>query len=54
MRGHGETLAAAPGASVYFDEPLLHYNFSKGWAEWRARHLRYAAAEAARIRSGVQ
>lgn len=53
MRGHGETLAAAPGASVYFDEPLLHYNFSKGWAEWRARHLRYAAAEAARIRSGA-
>lgn len=53
MRGHGETLAAAPGCSVYFDEPLLHYNFSKGWAEWRARHLRYAAAEAARIRSGA-
>ncbi|MGD9612933.1 MAG: glycosyltransferase family 2 protein, partial [Kiritimatiellia bacterium] len=52
MRGHGETLAAAPGAAVYFDEPLLHYNFSKGWAEWRARHLRYAAAEAARIRAG--
>lgn len=52
MRGHGETLAAAPGASVYFHEPLLHYNFSKGWAEWRARHVRYAAAEAARIRAG--
>ena len=53
MRGHGETLAVAPGTSVYFDEPLLHYNFSKGWAEWRARHMRYAAAEAARIRSGA-
>lgn len=53
MRGHGETLAVAPGSSVYFDEPLLHFNFSKGWAEWRARHLRYAAAEAARIRSGA-
>ncbi len=52
MRGHGETLAAATGASVYFDEPLLHYNFSEGWAEWRARHQRYAAAEAARIRAG--
>ena len=52
MRGHGETLAAAPGASVYFSEPLLHFNFSKGWADWRARHLRYAAAEAARIRAG--
>ena len=53
MRGHGETLASPPPAVVYFTEPLLHYNFSKGWAEWRARHLRYAAAEAARIRSGV-
>ena len=52
MRGHGETLAGAPVAAVYFDEPLWHYNFSKGWAEWRARHLRYAAAEAARIRAG--
>lgn len=52
MRGHGETLAGLPEA-VYFAEPLLHYNFSKGWAEWRARHLRYAAAEAARIRSGA-
>lgn len=52
MRGHGDTLAIEPAAAVYFDEPLLHYNFSKGWAEWRARHLRYAAAEAARIRSG--
>ena len=53
MRGHGETLASPPAAAVYFTEPLLHYNFSKGWAEWRARHLRYAAAEAARIRSGA-
>ena len=52
MRGHGETLAAAPEASVYLDEPMLHYTFSKGWAEWRARHLKYAAAEAARIRAG--
>lgn len=53
MRGHGETLAAAPRSSVYFDEPLLHFNFSKGWAEWRARHRRYAVAEAARIHSGA-
>ncbi|HPT16527.1 MAG TPA: glycosyltransferase family 2 protein [Kiritimatiellia bacterium] len=52
MRGHGETLAAAPAAAVYFNAPLRHYNFSKGWAEWRARHLRYAAAEAARLRAG--
>ena len=53
MRGHGEVLAAEPADSVFLEEPLLHYNFSKGWPEWRVRHLRYAAAEAARIRSGA-
>ncbi|MDD1422855.1 glycosyltransferase family 2 protein [Dolichospermum sp. ST_sed1] len=52
-RGHGDVLAAPPAASVFLEEPLLHYNFSKGWPEWRARHLRYAEAEAARIRSGA-
>jgi len=53
MRGHGEVLAAEPGEPVYLSEAMLHYNFSKGWAEWRARHLRYADAEAARIRAGL-
>ncbi|HQF19793.1 MAG TPA: glycosyltransferase family 2 protein [Kiritimatiellia bacterium] len=53
MRGHGETITTDPAASVYFTEPLLHYSFSKGWAEWRTRHQRYALAEAARIRSGA-
>ena len=53
MRGHGEVLAADPAESVIFDEPLLHYNFSKGWADWRVRHQKYAAAEAERIRSGA-
>jgi glycosyltransferase involved in cell wall biosynthesis len=53
MRGHGEVLAAAAADSVFLQEPLLHYNFSKGWPEWRARHGRYAQAEAARIRSGA-
>ena len=53
MRGHGDVLAAEVAESVYFEKPMLHHNFSKGWAEWRARHLRYAAAEAARIRIGL-
>ena len=53
MRGHGEVLAYKPAESVFLDEPMLHYTFSKGWADWRMRHLRYAAAEAARIRSGL-
>lgn len=49
MRGHGDVLPAEPAASVYFESPMLHYNFSKGWTDWRARHERYATAEAARI-----
>lgn len=53
MRGHGEVLAAETAKSVFMEEPMLHYNFSKGWEDWRARHLRYAEAEAARIRSGA-
>ncbi len=52
MRGHGDILAAEPAESVYFDEPMRHYTFSKGWADWRVRHQKYAEAEAARIRSG--
>ena len=53
MRGHGEVLEASPAEAVFFDEPILHYNFSKGWADWRARHRRYAAAEAERICAGA-
>lgn len=53
MRGHGDVLSTEPSESVYFDAPMLHYNFSKGWADWRARHERYAAAEAARIHGGA-
>jgi glycosyltransferase involved in cell wall biosynthesis len=53
MCGHGEVLAAEPLESVFLEEPMRHYNFSKGWADWRVRHRRYAAAEAARIRAGL-
>ena len=53
MRGHGEVLATSPSEPVFLEEPLIHHNFSKGWEEWRARHLRYADAEAARLRTGV-
>ncbi len=53
MRGHGEVLAAEPSDSVFMEEPMLHYNFSKGWEDWRMRHQRYAAAEASRIRAGA-
>lgn len=53
MRGHGDVLASEPENSVFLSEPMLHYTFSKGWADWKARHRRYAAAEALRIREGL-
>ncbi len=52
MAGHGETIPAAPASAVYLRAPMLHYSFSKGWAEWEERHRRYAAAEAARLARG--
>ncbi len=52
MRGHGDIVDAPAEAAVFLMEPLLHYAFSKGWAEWRERHHRYAAAEAQRILKG--
>lgn len=53
MRGHGDVLDRESLDSVVLKEPMLHYNFSKGWADWRARHLLYAASEAHRIRAGL-
>lgn len=52
MIGHGEVVVAPPERAVYFGAPMLHYPFSRGWEDWRARHRRYAAAEAARIEAG--
>lgn len=46
MVGHGQRETLPPEAVATLREPLLHYSFSKGLAEWRARHERYAAAEA--------
>lgn len=53
MRGHGDTVDAEAGTAFYLPEPLLHFAFSKGWPEWRQRHLRYAGAEARRIHDGM-
>lgn len=52
MGGHGEVIDAATESIVYLREPMLHHAFSKGWADWYAKHERYAAAEAERIRAG--
>ncbi len=47
--GHGERVARADGAFEYLKNPCLHYNFSKGWADWFERHNRYSTHEAERI-----
>lgn len=52
MGGHGEIVAVPPACAVYFRAPMLHYPFSRGWEDWRARHRRYAEAEATRIEAG--
>ncbi len=39
-------VAVPDGSEGRLSEHFVHYPFSKGLAEWRARHLRYAKAEA--------
>jgi glycosyltransferase involved in cell wall biosynthesis len=45
--GHGQREDLASDRVGTFKEPYLHYNFSHGFAEWLARHIRYAQDEAA-------
>jgi len=48
--GHGQR-GALPGGQVgTLDEPLLHYTFSKGIADWVRRHNRYSSDEAEHAR----
>jgi glycosyltransferase involved in cell wall biosynthesis len=48
--GHGQR-GALPSEQVgTLDEPLLHYAFSKGIADWVRRHNRYSSDEAQRAR----
>ena len=47
--GHGERLGRLDGKLGYLQEPCVHYNFSKGWAEWLERHNRYSTKEAERL-----
>jgi glycosyltransferase involved in cell wall biosynthesis len=44
-RGHGEGYEA-DGKILRLQEPFLHYNFSKGFTEWLAKHNRYSSLEA--------
>ena len=44
--GHGQRESLASGSVGTLCEPLLHYSFSKGLADWIERHNRYSTAEA--------
>jgi glycosyltransferase involved in cell wall biosynthesis len=46
--GHGQHLAFATRGSGRLREPYVHYNFSKGIADWVDRHNRYSSDEARR------
>ena len=47
--GHGEKMGSAEGRFEYLKNPCLHYNFSKGWSDWIARHNWYSSQEAKKI-----
>ena len=44
--GHGQREDLPTSRLGTFEEPYLHYNFSRGLAEWFRKHVRYAADEA--------
>ena len=45
--GHGQRENLEPARVGTLREPLLHFSFSKGIADWVERHNRYSTAEAA-------
>ena len=44
--GHGQKEGPAQRGIGYLKEPYIHYNFTKGLAEWFAKHVDYARREA--------
>lgn len=44
--GHGQKEGEVQGKLEYLREPYLHYSYSKGWAQWIARHNKYSSDEA--------
>jgi glycosyltransferase involved in cell wall biosynthesis len=46
MVGHGQREMLAPDQVGTLRGDLIHYNFSKGLADWQSRHARYARDEA--------
>ena len=52
--GHGQREGPAQRGIGYLTEPYIHYNFSKGLAEWFAKHVDYARREAELLVEGEQ
>ncbi len=44
--GHGQKEGPAQRGIGYLKEPYIHYNFTKGLADWFAKHVEYARREA--------
>jgi len=44
--GHGQRESASLCGIAFLHEPYIHYNFSKGLAEWCRKHVEYAKREA--------
>lgn len=47
--GHGQILGHAARGTGTLREPYIHYNFSRGIADWVDRHNRYSSDEARRL-----
>ena len=52
--GHGQREGASQRGIRHFEQPYVHYPFSKGLSDWFARHNRYSTDEALEVveRSG--
>jgi len=44
--GHGQKEGSSTRGIGYLEEPYIHYNFSKGLADWFAKHVDYARRQA--------
>ncbi|MCB2156904.1 glycosyltransferase family 2 protein [bacterium] len=47
--GHGQREGKSQRGIAHFDEPYVHYPFSKGLSDWFARHNRYSTDEALEV-----
>ncbi|MGJ3241833.1 MAG: glycosyltransferase family 2 protein [Opitutales bacterium] len=44
--GHGQKEAEVDGELAFLEEPYDHLPFTRGWTDWFAKHVHYAAREA--------